>query len=455
MPRPGQPRWGSGILWGGFMKGIRNKLGKVAGIPALLLAMAAPALAQSKCTASVASTAPVPSATALAGFRDLLQSPVRIAADNLGRTYVTDSSAGRVFVRDDHGRLTFVKQGLAGPLGIAVNNSSGLIYLGEEKTGSVTVFDAGWRRLGKLGNGNGEFVMPNHIAVDPENGDVYVADSGANQVRVFPFGQSSGYSFGGPGESDGTFNFPTGIFVGTAGEVFVADQNNDRVQVFDRGGQKFLRCFGKKGGMLGGALLGRIQGITGDAQGRVYIADTFQGNVVVFDAQGAKISTIGGFGDGLGELQNPAGLTIDRFNRLLVSSIGNSRVEVFGLDAFYDFSPYRKAAAGLIDEEPLQRQDDRKYVKVFLSVPDVSPKQIAWRTVLANGIPADPDWGAKIADFDKDGVKELGVRFDFGALVATLADGESIIPITGEMEDGTPWGGAMVVRVVPAAGGAQ
>lgn len=83
------------------MKGIRNELCQVTGIPALLLAMAAPALAQSTCKVSVASTAPVPSATALAGFQDLLQSPVRVAADNLGRTYVTDSSAGRVFVRDD------------------------------------------------------------------------------------------------------------------------------------------------------------------------------------------------------------------------------------------------------------------------------------------------------------------------------------------------------------------
>ena len=51
------------------------------------------------------------------------------------------------------------------PLGIAVD-AAGRIYLGDEATGSVSVFDEQWGFLYKLGAGDGEFQMPNHIAID-------------------------------------------------------------------------------------------------------------------------------------------------------------------------------------------------------------------------------------------------------------------------------------------------
>ena len=428
------------------MRDILKKLGKVVGIPALLVAIAGPAFGQ--CTWTISSSGQPPSATALTAFGDAVQSPVRIAADFLGRTYLTDTQAGRVLVRDDHGRLIFAKQGLLRPLGIAISGA-GWIYLGEEATGSVTVFDLGWNRLEKLGRGDGEFLMPNHIAIDPGTGAVYVTDSGANQVKVFPNGRGPGFSFGGLGSLAGAFNFPTGIFVSNAGEVFVADQNNDRVQVFDRLGQNFLRCFGKTGGMSFSPKFGRIQGLTGDLQGRVYVADTFQGRIVVFDAQGAMISTIGNFGDGLGQLQGSAGLVIDGFNRLWVSSIGNARVDVFGLDNFYAGSlSYLKAEVGFPGGDLIQTLQSQKYLKAFIKVPDIAPKQIDWTTVLANGVPADAKWGPHIADYDGDGTAELGLRFESKALLATLCYGEAIVPVIGQLRNGTPFGGYATVTVV-------
>jgi DNA-binding beta-propeller fold protein YncE len=436
------------------MRNVRKKLDKVMGATALLAAIAGAAFAQ--CTWSVSSSTPPPSATALTAFQDAVQSPVRIAADSLGRTYLTDSQAGRALVRDEHGRLIFVKHGLSRPLAIAVN-TIGWIYLGDETTGSVTVFDASWNPLGKLGQGNGEFAMPNHIAIDPTTGAVYVTDSVANQVKVYPSGLGFGNAFGGPGSSAGLFNFPTGIFISSAGEVLVADQNNDRVQVFDRGGQNFLRCFGKTGGMSLTPKFGRIQGLTGDLQGRIYVADTFQGRIVVFDSQGARISTIGAFGDGAGDLQGPAGLVIDRFNRLLVSSIGNARVEVFGLDSFDAGSlSYLKASVGFLESEIAPTTlGGQKYVRAFISLPGIDPKQIDWTTVTANGVAPDAKWGARIADYDADGTKELGLRFDRNALLATLWEGEAVVPIIGSLKDGNPFGGYVIVTVVSMAGGAQ
>ena len=277
-----------------------------------------------------------PAVVPLGSYSEVLQTPARVAADRAGNVYVTDPAADQVAVFDAFGRLLSLRQGLAGPLGIAVDHA-GHIWLGEEKTGSVTVFDPQWNQMGKLGQGDGEFALPSHIAVEPgpEGGRVYVSDSKAHRVRVYSSGKLI-LTFGGFGAGPGQFNFPAGIFVSAGGEVFVVDQNNDRVEVFDYSGS-LLRQFSlvtRLGGMGLGSTGGRSQGITGDGSGRLFVADTFQDFVRVFDASGAYLSRIGGLGGALGQFRSPAGLALDGFGRLLVASANNGRVEVIGLDSY-------------------------------------------------------------------------------------------------------------------------
>ena len=271
-----------------------------------------------------------PVAISLGGYSESLHAPARVATGPEGAVYVTDPQAGQVVVFDPFGRRVATRDGFARPLGIAVDEQ-GRIYLAEEAWGRVSVFDAGWNLLGKLGSGDGEFQLPNHIALGPGSSDraVYVSDSKANAVKVY-IGAAPSFQFGTPGGGDGQFDFPAGLCVGTNGEVFVVDQNNDRVQVFDRAGG-FMRAFS-----LGSSRpSGRAQAACLDPLGRFYVADAFQGLVKVFDAaSGTALSSLGGFGPLPGQLASPAGLALDPLNRLFVASANHARVELYGVDAF-------------------------------------------------------------------------------------------------------------------------
>ena len=446
---------------------MRNPLARLVlplAVGMFLIGGATPAWSQS-CTWGATPTMPAPAAVPLGADQTRLQTPARLAIDTEGKVYVADTTAGRVVVRDSWGRLVSVKQGLAKPLAIAVD-TFGLIYVGEAATGSISVFGPWWDLRYRFGQGEGEFAMPNHIAIDPEPSfqRVYVADSAANAVKVYSTIGSLLFQFGGKGASPGQFDFPAGIHVSRAGEVFVADQNNDRVQVFDRSGT-FLRCFGGSSRQR----FGRIQGVTSDGDGRVYVADAFQGSVWVFEPGGAQLGTVGSFGEGPGELVGVGGIAVDANNRLLVASMGNGRVASYGLDA-YNNPRAVHANAEFLPPERNVRIDQRKTLEAPRSVrgaPDSSkdapfsrrePRSFdRWRTlsieiasggidqvrldsIVANGVRAAR---SGVGDRDSNGVPEITAYFERTALVATFPDdawatGDGFVGITGEFFDGTP-----------------
>ena len=178
--------------------------------------------------------------------------------------------------------------------------------MSETRKGCVSVWDSQWNLASKLGQGEGEFQLPSDIAIDPASRDVFVCDSQATKSKPTVPANAPSF-FGGYGSGDGQFNFPAGLCVTKAGEVWVVDQNNDRIQVFNRGGS-FLRAFSlgnRTGGSLGGTPSGRSQGIACDDSGRVYVADTYQGFIRVFDQQGTLLSTLGSYGERAGQFAFP------------------------------------------------------------------------------------------------------------------------------------------------------
>jgi len=364
----------------------------------------------------------MPTVTALRNDARLLAAPARLAVDGEGRRYVTDPQAGRLLVRDASGRLVRVVDGLGRPLGVAVD-AFGVVYVGDELSGSVSLFDAQGQFLRKLGGGDGEFVLPGHLAVDPgQAGVIYVADSGADEVKVYRDGQLVA-RFGGSGSGAGQFSFPTGIHVSSAGEVFVADQNNDRVQVFDRSGG-FLRCFGKSSGMSLKPRFGRVQGLTGDSEGRIYAADAFQGTVMVFDPAGVPLGAIGQFGDRVGELRLPQSLAVDNAGRLYVAATGNSRVELFGLDNFSD--PHvLEANAQLWGPARIRR---RVVIRALIDVPGHVGKEVVASSVSGNGVfPLETGLRRRV----------FWAAFDYASIAATLPTGGGWVAISGELIDGS------------------
>lgn len=413
-------------------------------LAAICLSAAAPVSAQ--CTWGGTSAVLPPVAVPLRSQGEPLRAPARVAIDAGGNLYTTDPPSGKVVVRDRFGQIVAAIDGLASPLGIAVDRS-GAVYVGEKDTGSVSVFGPDWTLLRRLGQGPGEFALPNDIAVDPDpaRDEVYIADSDAHLIKVYGTGGALLRSFGGKGSGAGQFDFPSAIYVSAAGEVFVGDQSNDRVQVLDRDGN-FLRCFGKSGMMSFSKKFGRIHGFTGDALGRIYVVDSFQDHVKAFDALGVELAVIGTYGTGAGELRTPMGAAIDRYNRLYVASVNNGRVEVYGIDDFTDPEP---VVAAVVDVHPETLNPDtrRNWLTVYIEIPGYSVEDVDPSTVALNGAAADRT-SAAIADYDEDGVPDLMAKVDAELVVPGLSPGEATCVVSGMFRDGTRFEGADTVRVL-------
>jgi hypothetical protein len=77
-------------------------------------------------------------------------------------------------------------------------------------------------------------------------GNVYVADGNNDRVQKFDANGSYLAQWGTSGTAAGQFDWPDGIAIDSAGHVFVADRNNARIQEFDTSGT-FIRQWGTQG----------------------------------------------------------------------------------------------------------------------------------------------------------------------------------------------------------------
>jgi uncharacterized protein (TIGR03663 family) len=138
----------------------------------------------------------------------------------------------------------------------------------------------------------------------------------------------------GPGRfsaGDGQMNEPWGAIEGSNGAVFVADTWNGRVQVFDQKGafQRSWGAFGQPSETTRAAGETRLYGPRGlafDSAGRLVVADTGNKRLVVFDATGDTVSEIGS-GTASGErFDEPTAVVLDPNGTLLVADSWNQRI---------------------------------------------------------------------------------------------------------------------------------
>lgn len=197
----------------------------------------------------------------------------------------------------------------------------------ESKVRSLTPVDV-W---GSLGAGAGQFDSPKGIAVGPD-GSIYVADSRNNRVQKFDSSGRYLRSWGTGGKELGQFAEPWGVAVDSRGDVYVADWWNHRVQKFDSQG-RVITAWGTYGLSEGvtdkpGSFYGP-RAIAVDQRDRVYVVDTGNHRVQVFDSNGRFLSAYGGRGSGDGQFQEPVGIAIDDDGFIYVADTWNRRVQRF------------------------------------------------------------------------------------------------------------------------------
>ncbi len=200
-----------------------------------------------------------------------------------------------------------------------VVDSMGRILVTDAGRQAIFVFD---EKLGKLdiwqeAHENYNFVSPVGVAI-ARNGDVLVTDT--ELKRVIRLDAKSGQPKGDFGFED--LERPTGLAVDSdSGRVFVADTNEHNIKVFDETG-KLVQIIGQVGDKPGEFNAPTDLAFVG---GKLYVTDTFNARVQVFDKQGKYVKFIGKRGRFLGNLVRPKGVTAD--------SDGN----VYIVESFHDY----------------------------------------------------------------------------------------------------------------------
>ena len=176
--------------------------------------------------------------------------PRHVAVDkDLKYVYVADSKNNRIQRFDINGSFIDVIGKLGSksgefnlPTTIEID-SMGNFIVNERGNERIQKFDRNWNPIlmwGSKGSGNSEFCHIEHIAIDKYD-NVYVtdpqSDPGCSQhPRVLKFNNQGNFitKWGSYGEEDGQFVDPEHLAVDSEGFVYVSDRSNDNIQVFEQ-----------------------------------------------------------------------------------------------------------------------------------------------------------------------------------------------------------------------------
>ena len=185
--------------------------------------------------------------------------PLSIAVDVTERYFVVDADNDRVQVFDDDGEFQFKfgssdrgdDEYMGGAESVVIQDTTRDIFVSNSERDSILVFDA-------VGNfefdfdsfdGNEEFRNPSGMIIDNTNDILFVTDSGNDRIVMFELvtgttcpkdtveatdGICFVKEFGSSGDDEGEFDNPSGLaFDDSSDLLYVADSDNDRVQVFE------------------------------------------------------------------------------------------------------------------------------------------------------------------------------------------------------------------------------
>jgi len=296
------------------------------------------------------------------------------AFDSSGNLYVGDTNIGRVRKITQAGVVTTLAgngtaQYLEGtgtgarfldPFGIVVNSAGTMMYVTDSNyirkitSAGVTTFIAGQATAGSA-NATGvsaSFNGPREIALLAAGTSVYVADTGNHSIRrvTTDFGVTTKYSGVGSAGFRETpvanvqYNTPSGIAVNSAGLVYVADTNNNRIRTIAAGADNtgtVTTVVGTStaGYSDGGGWFNSPFGVATDWDGTVYVADTINNRIRKITPAGVVTSLAGSgagtFADGTGtsaSFSQPRGVALGSDGTVYVADTTNNRIRRITFD---------------------------------------------------------------------------------------------------------------------------
>ena len=285
--------------------------------------------------------------------------PLNVTVDAAGNLYIAEYFDGRVREVSPAGIINTIAGGgpvypgdgglatasaIAGPGGMAMD-AAGNRYIADRNgmrvrkisTNGIISTVAGNGTAGYSGDGglaiDAEMYLPSDVAVDAA-GNLYIADFNNNRIRIVsPAGIISTYA------PTAVLSGPSGLALDPAGNLYVADRFDNLIQKISTSGiaepvagNGTLR-FAGDGGPAVSALLNTVSGVAADQFGNIFIADQMNGRVREVLTSGV-ITTFAGGGNSSGDgvpansarLVYPNALTFDPEGNLYIADSGTERI---------------------------------------------------------------------------------------------------------------------------------
>jgi DNA-binding beta-propeller fold protein YncE len=286
--------------------------------------------------------------------------PYGIAIDSKGLVYVADQRVGAVFIFNIETRETqMIRNGFEAHFGwinaVAIDDDDRL-FVSDGKMHRVMIFNAKHEVENQITEGLQD---PVGLAIDTTNRFLYVVDTQQDQVIVYDADTLKLLRRIGTGGKNhflttpGDFGAPQGVAVDKDGNVYVTDTLNNRVEIFDADGA-FISQFGKQGD--GPGYFARPKGIAIDGDGHIWVADQMQDRLQVFNREGRLLTFVGsGHGELPGQFKTLAGVAIDKQNWVYTTEQEPGRLQVFRYVNEAD-----AAAEKTRHDEELQKAADRR-----------------------------------------------------------------------------------------------
>ena len=214
---------------------------------------------------------------------------------------------------------------LINPRGVAISSDNTVFVAAEDCVKKFTLEGQFIASVGSEGSGRLQFDEPWAIAYNSTNNRVYVCDTYNHRITILNHDLTFHGSFGSKGSEAGQFNNPDGISVDRKGNVLVADELNNRIQVFDASGHYLSSITHTTPGQQ----LKRPVSVSVGPDDCVYVVENGSARVSVFDENGKYIKSFGKRGNKDGEFNSPRAIAVSADGYVYVSDTGNNQLQIF------------------------------------------------------------------------------------------------------------------------------
>lgn len=246
--------------------------------------------------------------------------------------YVSDTNHKQIQVFDSSGKLTlkFGKDGTGEgefkfPYGIAGDNKKN-VYVADLYNGKISIFTSKGKFIKYFTDESknpGFLASPAGLRI--YNNKLYVTDIKSNRVIEYSLSGEKLLEITTATANDDTLNAPNAITVDDEQNIYVSDSGNQRIVLFDKKG-KFIRMInGSKDGK-GNSKFVNPRGIGIQPNGTLLMVDNMTHYVYGFDKNGKQKFQFGGLGSDKNQFYLPNGLFVDSKGEVFITDTVNKRI---------------------------------------------------------------------------------------------------------------------------------